>query len=563
MALLLLFVLGCTQVVAQPTWGAGPASSSGPNVLTLTESLGTYVIENVNMDMYTDMEPGSQGTTCAVIVWDEWDGATTWEVYMMMITDAPNMILATTLNPSPNFNPKYRIAQGARNPDVVIGDAGGTPGRVYIGVVYEDIANNNVEYNEYLIDDLFGTGTTIPNIFSSPGPTVLNTNDARHPRIDALPRDVTPQQWGIGNPYEPLLDFVITWTEDVGGDKIYLTDGTLGGAISGSTQVASGHTSDIAGVLRNGNTQIAYITYNDGSDNLILEEWNAGAPSWIATTTLENTLSIIGEPRIDAPNVDITNTGSHWGVICAVDNTGGASGHEEIRFYDDVNTMTDFSAGGTLDPFDPTGVDEDGYRPAIAVGPGPDDYNSLASALGNNWYHMGYKVSSNNATNPIVATTYEILGLNQFGGYYEVPFNPGNHTAIARPALAFATSSNTGVGNGAAWFNQGATGGYVIQLSWFNTGTNLTYKPGKANSIVETPRLDYKAWPNPGADHVFVNGLKAVNNFIATDIAGRTLLQGSLSPANNKIDISGLPQGLYIFTFNENGAQQQLKLVKQ
>lgn len=550
-----LLFLG-TYIHAQPSWPA-VAAGSNPNTWALTWATQND-IENISCDMYTDASPSTgPGNSAIVIVWDEYNpgGGGTWEVRAALY-DA--RIAAFVWN-------RQLIATGARNPDVVFGETNaGVAGDVTVNIVYET-TSNTVEYSEYQFTGLcvgtpMLTGSSTGNQFYGNS----SSNPARNPRIDALPADIG---WytgaGVNTAYRPLRDYVVTWTEEVSSvDKIYInfeqfntTPTTTSAQIY---QVASGTESDIAGVLRNGTDIIAYLTYIDAGGDLVQEEWDMGSGTLIgATNTLESINTIVGKPRIDARNVDISTQRPLWGVISAVD-IGGTNG-EKIRYWDDNSGLFDFAS---TNPLSGSGLDEEGYRPAIGTGPGPDDYSGYTSDFGNLWYLMGFGISNTSTGSPhlmedLLATAYDGV---TFVGYDEIDAN--SNMAITGPPLAFSSSSNCGVGNLTAWTDD--VGGDDVIFFCMTQGTTMAYKPGKPTSIVNTkPSYNYSAYPNPGADHVMVQGLKKEAFYVATDLAGREVLRGVASPSKQRIDISGLANGLYIFNFNEDGVHTQLKLVKQ
>lgn len=564
---ILLFVV--PLVKAQPSWTFNAAS--GASAIYNTWGMPNTV-EVINCDMYTDASNGGgPAGSIAAIVWDEYDGVS-WSVYALLYD--PNLPYPP---PPPTVSPprepfvmnRTLIATDARNPDIAISEASGVSGDLFFNIVYES-TSGGVYFKEYRYLDLGNGQALTPTLQSVTGPDQFygddSNNAARNPRIDALPRDITYFTGaGANTNYLPLRDYVVTWTETVSStDKIYINlEQTANPPVNSyaAIQIASGTESDIAGVLRNSADEVAYVSYLDASGDLVCEEWDdlTGSGNQVNSLTLENSVSITGQARLDASNVDQGNNAPNFGVIAQVD----VSGHEEIRYYDDLNGTVDFANN---DPLDPTSLNEEGYRPAIATGPGPDDYNGYTSEYGNIYYIMGYRLSNTPApgqpTVDFLAADYD-GNANSWSSYQEVGVDRDNHYEIS--PIAFASSPNCGVGNLTAWVDT-QTADIVIAFNLTQaTAIGSTYKPGRPTSISEKAKEDihYIITPNPADKFVKINGLPGTASYIVTDITGKTVAQGTVSPSDAQVDISGLSSGTYIFSFNYENKINRFKLIKQ
>lgn len=551
----LLLITESTTSYSQPSWGAGPATATATDVqLLLDYADAPGDVEVINCDLYTDMYNVTAGNYMMAIVWDERDASGIWHVY----AEVRNQFFGT----APMA--KYHIASEARHPDVAFGDASIVQGQVRIGIVYENTNTNEVEYVEYGINGLHTYSTLTWVNTTSPYQTVSTTSfnvdpthTATNPHIDALPTNMT---WftgaGVNTNYRPLRNYAVTWTEeDASGDEeIWVQKGEFNSAPFGIPEkVDYGTNSDVAGVfIHNTATDIAYVSYVDNSGDIIMEEFDITTAISITSngaTSVQTGQTIIGLPRIDAPNVRNTNNppARLWAITSAVD----ISGQYQVRFYDDIG-MTNF---GSSAPY--TGG-ADGYYPCVAIGPGPNDYNGLTNFGNQNFIH-GTFIDDGTYDN-IEATDYNISGSPTFGAYVQVSTNGIDPSLIPTP-FAVGTSSNCGEGHITAWFNYDGSQ-YSID-SKVNTGNTLSFKPGKPAGVTKTISNDnIKIYPNPVTDKLNIQH-SANSDYEITDATGRFIMNGAIDNEQYSINTSVLPAGVYLIHLTKDGEVEHLKFVKQ
>lgn len=570
--LFLALLPGYITLYAQPTGGSSPvtATNNDHRILTNVASSATDV-EVINCDMYVDMSTSTtpSGNYVSVIVWDEYDVANNqWNVYAGAWDNASNTFLL--IDGGPATGP---VCTDCRHPDVAIGD-GPNPqqGSVYVGIVYENTSTSEVEYTEYEVNNLFGYGGGLapPASASSIGGTSFNadpTHPAQNPHIDALPKWQSSAYYsagGLNTSYQPLRNFALTWTEDDGSsnDEIWLMKGIFftSGPVNNAELVDNGTMSDVGCTHSSNTNDYAYVSYIDAGGDLVMEQFDITTPTSISGsggTSLITSSTISSYPRIDAPNVVDASAPPTilWGITTTLYNSG--TGNNEAWFSDNLGN-TDF---GTAAPYN-TGSGAEAFYPCTAMGPGPHDYNGNGGAFGNKYFiHASHLSDYNTGTEDVVATDYDMnLITPVFGGYYQV--NKIAQTIVPTP-VAVTTASNSGAGYTVAWYNED-----VISNTFFihfkaNTANSLSFKPGRPNSIIATDNVTYNFWPNPAAEYVSVNGLTTNATYTATDMSGRVVASGTITPTDPKINIAALSQGVYIFNFNERDVNTKLKLVKK
>ncbi len=111
---------------------------------------------------------------------------------------------------------------------------------------------------------------------------------------------------------------------------------------------------------------------------------------------------------------------------------------------------------------------------------------------------------------------------------------------------------------------------YICALIPFSsnwTGVKiLTYTPCSANSNEGKVNNRFSIFPNPAQNSITLNSKNWVNKSDAkaniTNIMGEILIQSSLLSSSTSIDISSIPQGLYMVQI-ENGTNYVQKFIKQ
>lgn len=527
--LLLTTLISSYSLLAQPSW-----PPTAPSTLENTIGVGSS-ISYVNCDMYTDMETGSPTDQATAVVWEE-DG----DVWLWVEDHGT----ATTV-----YNGV--IVADAGRPDVIIGDDGSsTSGSLIVGIVYQD-NNNDIFYIELPLSNMCNPSSGVPpSAGTSTTPTQINSSSYQGdlPKIDAFPQPTVGNYWGVGNPYEPLTEFVISWTEyntSAPADEIWVNSGTLGSGVTGTaTYIDDGLVSDIAGVFIDdlmGNTnEIAYIVYTNGTSFLKLAEYDISSNTVSSTSNLETSVIVAKQPRIEAMNVQNPNTpNTRWVAVAQIfDGTS----NNEIRSYNPSGTYFFDNYAPFTRP-----ISADGFNPCVAVGPGPDDYNGLTGEYGNNYYLELFTIDAGE----LESVDYDGTS---YGGYYEVcslTFNDVTYFTAA------TSSSNCGYGHFTVWGND-VSGSY--QIAWkLNTGTSTAFKPTKTGVITKG---DMSVFPNPANNYIHINKLNKDALYTITDIAGKVVIEGMVSKQQSTIGVTDLHNGIYILNIDDGESLSTHKIIK-
>ncbi len=106
-------------------------------------------------------------------------------------------------------------------------------------------------------------------------------------------------------------------------------------------------------------------------------------------------------------------------------------------------------------------------------------------------------------------------------------------------------------------------GSYQVSLTvWNDYGENMKVKTGYININPTAAEIFNEAgisfYPNPASDLIFVN-CKEHFEFSLFDLNGRLLLNGI---NNNRVDISGIGQGMYLIEINSGEKVLRERFVK-
>jgi hypothetical protein len=86
--------------------------------------------------------------------------------------------------------------------------------------------------------------------------------------------------------------------------------------------------------------------------------------------------------------------------------------------------------------------------------------------------------------------------------------------------------------------------------------------PPSANEDVAT-KSSVRLYPNPSADGFFSLDVPSSTPFIVVDINGKVLVRGTAQRGVSRIDLSEDPSGIYFISFQENGVDRTLKIIKK
>src|SRR5690606_17110786 len=142
-------------------------------------------------------------------------------------------------------------------------------------------------------------------------------------------------------------------------------------------------------------------------------------------------------------------------------------------------------------------------------------------------------------------------------------------TSITPPFSGYATTATSYNAKGLSKNTQyymhlrSYCGGNDIS-AWRSTGfvtNDKTTGIGAANN----DEMSMSVYPNPAHDEIKLV-LKGLNNIsgtiVLTDITGKVMLQQEISAEETTINISDLPQGIYLVKYNDQNQSQTIKMLK-
>lgn len=92
---------------------------------------------------------------------------------------------------------------------------------------------------------------------------------------------------------------------------------------------------------------------------------------------------------------------------------------------------------------------------------------------------------------------------------------------------------------------------------------NGTYNYTTAQKIYNGVEPVVTLYPNPARKSVTVKGIEEYESVILTNSYGKKLIEKTIRQDTEIIDISTLPNGIYLIQLTKNGEQKTLKLVKK
>lgn len=350
-------------------------------------------------------------------------------------------------------------------------------------------------------------------------------------------------------------DFVVTWDEVVSGSYVVdaavgnLNSTSLGAQMSTTLGTLTGYQPDVAATQRlacytcTPTDEVAMIAYTDNTlGQIYYAEWD------ITTGTLStpihpwpsfSPLQTINQPRIDADNDPSTNypssSFSYYKIAAlAVDNTTGLG---TSYTFDNILALT--SSDWQNSQYCPSGINDG--PPSIAFG-----------VTGGTYYQVAHYNDDGTTTNlymePIKYNNPTLLG---GGDLYQVNYsaigfiNGNNLTSISSPCnnkdvdWTTFTAWSYGLGSSTVYYK-------ATQNIW-------AYRHSQPQHTVHevTPTENWQAYPNPANMELTVNN--PGGSYEVTDMLGRKVLNGALIVGAQKIDISSLVAGTYIFTGSKDG----------
>jgi hypothetical protein len=114
----------------------------------------------------------------------------------------------------------------------------------------------------------------------------------------------------------------------------------------------------------------------------------------------------------------------------------------------------------------------------------------------------------------------------------------------------------------------GRTPGEIIYIRVWEYGNNTTgdfgvcaYNPNV--SVEEVNALGFVFYPNPASDELFLSAGQSIERVQVTNLAGQVLINIEPGTDNYKMDISGLPAGMYLMTVQVDGKTGTYRLIKK
>lgn len=430
---------------------------------------------------------------------------------------------------------------GGTFPDIVLGDDMSNPGNDYIlGVVY----GSSVTFMRTYVITGTGTGTLTATLASSQQISIPGSGTSRFPHIDLYP-DIN--NWISGWP--ALHEFVITWSEALTGSPgmdIFATNGDLGSPTTlapyyAITTGGTGMMSDVGALMeKTTSTPYAYIPfYNTSSGDMDLAEIDIANASFTVTGSIASPMQSL--PRIDAMGLNYFGSGWARYQIGYPQFNGTTT---EMWGYNDLTGNTNLSNTGFSS--------WNNIQPAVTAGPGP---GYSVPDYGNDNYTEAWYVPT---ITRYVAQSVDVFTGNistTYPDYYITNQNAMTANTISYYSpIAVSSSTNIGARLLTAWSGNGRV--------WYKYNSNTaSYK--QATDVEETAGTPgYHLFPNPATDRLYVEGATNATYTIG-DITGRILLQGKLDGRNNKIDIEGIANGLYIASITEKEVTTVIKFAKQ
>ena len=125
---------------------------------------------------------------------------------------------------------------------------------------------------------------------------------------------------------------------------------------------------------------------------------------------------------------------------------------------------------------------------------------------------------------------------------------------------------------------------YALNFAWADTGTaftSVTENMENVSDIIEwyengnfpssysygisdnTLSNDYLVYPNPVSDELFISGLSGNETFSLSDLLGREISVTNYDVDSNMINLSHIPNGIYLLSIEKKGQVRTFKVVKE
>lgn len=534
---------------APPKWLPIPSSK---NDLTLATSVG--LPDWVNADMHDLAGFYFPAAQVLAVVYDD-PMASTPTVNIWTYSTATGTTKTATIS-------------DARHADVVIADDTSTFFNVYVVVVYENTATGGVDMQKFQLTNVIGSGTSTflgTQTAQLSGTTSGNNNPARNPHIDIAP-DPNRTPSPTTNPQPLMADILPVWSENIGGTwKVQTLSSTYDITQNGPTATAlparktidDGDMPDVALQWEAGATvhyNAYFIYYQDGPQYTKYAEWDMSTTVPMLHPPVESGL-VLAPPRIDATSINGPTVANARKAVVEI-----GAGTPEIHSYEKIggfgailpSDIVNYSTITTFPQSNPLAT-TGGYAPAVVAGLG--EKYKYTGYLANMGFIMGWYIDGDDIESVLSDET--AVG-NHLGGYATVcstacvTCNPDY--IGGKNLVAFATCSNTGYGEMAAWYDNGDIKYKYLAsaaFQWKTTGIDKVNTEG-----------NWQVYPNPATSAVTIKG-QAGAYYSLTDLTGRTLMTGTTAKSTETISISHLPQGMYLLQLKAGAEITTVRLVKQ
>lgn len=151
--------------------------------------------------------------------------------------------------------------------------------------------------------------------------------------------------------------------------------------------------------------------------------------------------------------------------------------------------------------------------------------------------------------------------------YWEVNYDPISNSSSDftlatddKPTVAIATANNSGYEMITTYYEGAGTG----NLKYMITGqaTPYGFKPGRPAGIQQAGIESIKTYPNPVSNLLNIRNADGAT-YTVTDMAGRTIVNGTLSGDKATISTASLSTGVYLLHLTKDSYTETVKFTKQ
>ncbi len=411
----------------------------------------------------------------------------------------------------------------------------------------------------------------------------LRTQKTLTGKCNGFPRiDMWSDANNLTNGFPTMSEFAIVWAEGVNGalQAWFGRVNSPGIAPTPIPSLSSQYTNvlmpDVACVTNTDRTtgvvsQQIELAYSDGVNDLtyhpnsgtkvIHTEYDlAGSGSVTAGPTTLATFSGGSSSSVFDPRIEAMSQYEHTG-----------SGQQDIKWQiavTDFTTVDGYNSLSSGDLASPSAVTYSGpfatalagangiQAPCVAAGVGP---SVNTTSIGNRQYTVGYYPwgTSWNYSRDISRVSGTLMSTLPY--VINDSSQHVNYHWDANQSLALSNCSNSGHNLLAAW---GDTLSIVYKHSLSNGGT--VWRQAQTTGVIPISGNGSALYPNPAQSYICLSGKSAWLDYAISDVTGKSLQAGTTT-GGARIDIVGLPAGLYVvrITGQADGTVATYKFTKQ